>query len=86
MPKKKITMKEAEKVINLLINQVELLKQRANRIEYITEVYHEYKEEKDEFVKYLKDRIEKDNKNRAKSSVPDKRQKDLPESKSSSKA
>ena len=47
-----------------MINQVEMLTQRLGRLEYITETYHEYKKEKDDFIKYLDKKIEKDNKNR----------------------
>ena len=37
---------------------------RVNKLEYITETYHEYKKEKEEFIKYLDKKIERDNKNR----------------------
>ena len=41
-----------------------MLTQRLGRLEYITETYHEYKKEKDDFIKYLDKKIERDNKNR----------------------
>ena len=63
-----------EKVINLVIRQVEILVVRVNKLEYITETYHEYKKEKDDFIKYLDKRIEKDNKNRDGDSTRDDRQ------------
>ena len=63
-----------EKVISLVINQVEMLTQRLGRLEYITETYHEYKKEKDDFIKYLDKKIEKDNKNRDGDSTRDDRQ------------
>jgi len=69
-----------EKVINLVINQVEILTQRLGRLEYITETYHEYKKEKDDFIKYLDKRIEKDNKNRDGDSTRDDRQQKVSES------
>ena len=69
-----------EKVINLVINQVEILTQRLGRLEYITETYHEYKKEKDDFIKYLDKRIEKDNKNRDGDSTRDDRQQKISES------
>ena len=63
-----------EKVINLVIQQTEMLMQRVNKLEYITETYHEYKKEKDDFIKYLDKKIEKDNKNRDGDSTRDDRQ------------
>ena len=41
-----------------------MLTQRLGRLEYITETYHEYKKEKEDFIKYLDKKIERDNKNR----------------------
>ena len=72
-----------EKVISLVINQVEILTQRLGRLEYITETYHEYKKEKDDFIKYLDKRIEKDNKNRDGDSTRDDRQQKISTSKGS---
>ena len=53
-----------EKVINLVIQQMEILIQRVSKLEFITETYHEYKNEKEDFIKYLNRKIEKSNKNR----------------------
>lgn len=53
-----------EKVINLVIQQTEILIQRVNKLEFITETYHEYKDEKEDFIKYLNRKIEKSNKDR----------------------
>ena len=58
-------------MISLVINQVEMLTQRLGRLEYITETYHEYKKEKDDFIKYLDKKIERDNKNRDGDSIRD---------------
>ena len=63
-----------EKVISLVINQVETLTRRLGNLEYITETYHEYKKEKDDFIKYLNKKAEKDNKNRDGNSTRDDRQ------------
>ena len=49
-----------EKVINLVIQQTEMLMQRVNKLEYITETYHEYKKEKEVFIKYLNEKIERE--------------------------
>ena len=64
MAKKKPTAKEMEKVINLVIQQTEILIQRVNKLEFITETYHEYKNEKEDFIKYLNRKVEKSNKDR----------------------
>ena len=42
-----------EKVMNLIIQQTEMLIQRVNKLEFVTETYHEYKDEKESFIKYL---------------------------------
>ena len=67
-------------MISLVINQVETLTQRLGRLEYITEAYHEYKKEKEDFIKYLDKKIEKDNKNRDGDSTRDDRQQKVSES------
>jgi len=69
-----------EKVISLVINQVEMLTQRLGNLEYITQTYHEYKKEKDDFIKYLDKKFERDNKNRDGDSVRDDRQQKVSES------
>ena len=43
---------------------MEILIQRVSKLEFITETYHEYKNEKEDFIKYLNRKIEKSNKNR----------------------
>ena len=48
-----------------------MLTQRLGRLEYITETYHEYKKEKEDFIKYLDKKIERDNKNRDGDSIRD---------------
>ena len=69
-----------EKVINLMIQQMEMLIQRVNRLEYITETYHEYKNEKEEFIKFLNKKVEEDDKNRNVDSVRDDKQQSIPAS------
>ena len=64
-----------------MIQQLEMAKVRINRLEYITETYHEYKKEKDKFVKYLNEKIERDDKDRAGSDIPDNRQQKVSKSK-----
>lgn len=75
--KKKPTLKEIEKVVNLVIQQMEIQIGRINRLEYITEVYHEYKNEKDQFIKYLNEKIEEDDKNRNSDSLRDDQERDI---------
>jgi len=69
-----------EKVISLVINQVEMLTARTNKLEYITETYHEYKKEKEDFIKYLNEKIERDAKDRDGDSIRDDRQQKISES------
>ena len=69
-----------EKVINLVIRQVEILVVRVNKLEYITETYHEYKEEKEDFIKYLDKKIKRDTKDRDGDSTRDDRQQKVSES------
>ena len=69
-----------EKVINLVIQQMEVLIGRISRLEYITEVYHEYKKEKDQFIKYLNERIEEDDKNRNSDSLRDEQERNISDS------
>ena len=64
-----------------MIQQPEMAKVRINRLEYITETYHEYKKEKDKFVKYLNEKIERDNKDGADNDIPDDRQQKVSKSK-----
>ena len=44
---------------------------RINNIEYITETYHEWKKEKEEFTKFLHEKTERILKDRANNDVPD---------------
>jgi len=67
-------------VISLVINQVEMLTARTNKLEYITETYHEYKKEKEDFIKYLNEKIERDAKDRDGDSIRDDRQQKISES------
>ena len=67
-------------MINLVIQQMEIQIKRINRLEYITEVYHEYKNEKDQFIKYLNEKIEEDDKNRNSDSLRDEQERDIPDS------
>ena len=53
---------------------------RVNKLEYITETYHEYKKEKEDFIKYLNEKIERDAKDRDGDSTRDDRQQKISES------
>ena len=72
-------------MISLVIQQTEALIQRVSRLEYITETYHEYKKEKEDFVKYLNKKLKKDAEDRTNDSVCDDKQKEVPEGKGSDK-
>ena len=60
-----------EKVINQAILMVENLRMRMNNVEYITETYHEWKKEKEEFTKFLHEKTERILKDRANNDVLD---------------
>jgi len=60
-----------EKVINQAILMVENLRMRINNVEYITETYHEWKKEKEEFTKFLHEKTERILKDRANNDVLD---------------
>jgi len=53
---------------------------RVNKLEYITETYHEYKKEKEEFIKYLNKKIERKNKDKLVDGVRDNEQQNISES------
>ena len=63
-----------------MIRQVEILIARVNKLEYITETYHEYKKEKEDFIKYLDKKIKRDTKNRDSNSTRDDRQQKISKS------
>ena len=58
-------------MINQVIRVVENLRARLNNIEYITETYHEWKKEKEEFTKFLHEKTERILKDRANNDVLD---------------
>ena len=53
---------------------------RVNKLEYITETYHEYKKEKEDFIKYLDKKIKRDTKDRDGDSTRDDRQQKISKS------
>ena len=69
--KKTPTMKEMERVINQLILQSQSQARRINSLEFIVESYNEYKKDTEAFSKYLRDKVERINKDRVGDSVPD---------------
>lgn len=71
--------------MSLVIQQTEALIQRVSRLEYITETYHEYKKEKEDFVKYLNEKLKKDAEDRASNSVCDDKQQKVSKGKGSNK-
>ena len=67
-------MKEVEKVVNQLILQNQNLLRRVSSLEFITEGYHEWKKDTEEFSKFLRNKVEELDKNRANNDLSDKRQ------------
>ena len=68
-------------VLSQVIEMVEYLRSEVSRLGYITETYHEYKEEKEDFIKYLQEQAPGDDKNRADSSVLDVKSEEVSEPK-----
>ena len=68
-----------EKVINQVIRMVEHLRLRISDLEFITQSYHEWKNEKEEFTKHIQGQIEKFSKNGDNDSVSNDRRQDVPE-------
>ena len=66
--------------MNLMIQQTEMLIQRVNKLEFVTETYHEYKDEKESFIKYLGEKIKRLNKTRNDDSSRNNEQQEVPES------
>ena len=63
-----------ERVINQLILQNQNLLKRVSSLEFIVEAYHEWKKDTKPFSKFIRNKVEKLDKNRASNTVPDKRQ------------
>ena len=61
-----------QKVVSNLIVSLENLTKRVYNIEFIIDNYHEWKNEKDEFKKYVLDVVEKSTKNRVGDNISDK--------------
>lgn len=61
-----------QKVVSNLIVSLENLTKRVYNIEFIIDNYHEWKNEKDEFKKYVLDVVEKSTKNRTDDIISDK--------------
>ena len=73
MPKKKKpTMKEMVNVVSNLIKEKQALAQRLLNLEFLIDCYFEFKDEKGDVQKYVKERIDKINKDRAKDNKSDK--------------
>ena len=66
-----------ERVVNQLILQNQNLLRRVSSLEFIVESYHEWKKDTEKFSKFIRDKVEKLDKNRADSNIPDKRQKEI---------
>ena len=71
MARKKPTMKEMVKVVENLINESRYLLQRIANLEFLVDCYFELKDEKGDVKKYVEQRLEKLNKDRANSSKRD---------------
>ena len=67
-------------VQNNVILMVEHLRKRLSEIEFITQTYHEWKDEKKEFTTYLRKRVDEINKDRAVDSASNDRRQEVSES------
>ena len=65
MAKKKATMKEMMQVVGNLIQEKQILIQRLANLEFLVDCYFEFKDEKGDVKKYVEQRIEEINKDRA---------------------
>ena len=61
-----------EKVVNNLIVSLNNLVVKVNNLDYVLGVYHEWKKEKEDFQRYLHERIEKLSKDRTGDNLSDK--------------
>ena len=66
--------------MNLMIQQIEVLIQRVSKLEFVTETYHEYKEEKESFIEYVGEKVKRLNKARNDDSSRNNEQQEVPES------
>ena len=71
MAKKKATMKEMMQVVGSLIREKQMLLQRLTNLEFLIDCYFEFKDEKGDVKKYVEQRIEDLNKDRASNSKSD---------------
>ena len=61
-----------EKVVNQLILQSQSQARRLSSVEFIIESYHEWKKDTERFSKFLRKKVEKLDKDRAGSDLPNK--------------
>ena len=79
--RKKPTVKEVSNVLNQVIQMVEYLRREVSKLSYITEKYHEYKEEKEDFIKYLQEQAPGDDKDGDSNGVLDVKSEEISEPK-----
>ena len=72
-----------EKVISQMIKMLENLNVRLSNLEFVSVTYHEYKKDKEKFTKFLHEKTEKFNKDRAGDGVPNDKRKKVSKSVSS---
>ncbi len=65
-------MKEVVKVVSSLIEEVKIINHNIANVEFLIDSYFEWKDEKGDLKQYVKDRIEKLNKDRNRDSVHNK--------------
>ena len=63
-----------ERVVNQLILQSQNQARRISSLEFITEKYHEWKKETKSFTKFVRDKVEELDKNRAGNDLSNERQ------------
>ena len=61
-----------EKVVGSLIAELRNLQERVLNIEWITDSYHEWKKDKDEFTKFVQNKLKKIREDRIADSISDK--------------
>ena len=63
-----------ERVVSQLILQNQNLLKRISSLEFIVETYHEWKKDTEPFSKFIRNKVEKLDKDRAGNNISDKRQ------------
>ena len=68
-------------VLNQVIQMVEHLRSEISRLGFVTETYHEYKKDKEDFIKYLQEQAPGDDKDGDSNGVLDVKSEEISEPK-----